>query len=186
MRQGVPAERTKLATGLLTMLRLVGSTASLTVLYFVLPMTARFTAATLVVLVVGLLAVAALIFLQALAIRHSAHPRLREIEALAVSFPLFILTFATTYYLMNENGPGTFGQPVTRLDALYFTVTVFATVGFGDLTAQTQAARAVVTVQMVGDLLFLGLAVRVLTGAARQGLQRSGNREQDRDRPQAQ
>src|SRR5208282_4777456 len=64
------------------------------------------------------------------------------------------------------------GQPrqlqhslLTRTDSLYFTVTTFSTVGFGDITATSQAARLVVTVQMILDLLVLGLGIRVFIGA---------------------
>ena len=35
----------------------------------------------------------------------------------------------------------------TRLDSIYFTVTTLSTVGFGDIAAHSQGARAVVTVQ---------------------------------------
>jgi len=38
-------------------------------------------------------------------------------------------------------------------------------VGFGDITATSQAARLVVTVQMILDLLVLGLGIRVFIGA---------------------
>jgi len=58
-----------------------------------------------------------------------------------------------------------FGEPLTHTDALYFTVTVFSTVGFGDITAKTEAARLVVTAQMITDLLVLGLGIRVILGA---------------------
>jgi len=57
-------------------------------------------------------------------------------------------------------------------DALYFTVTVFSTVGFGDITAKTEAARLVVTGQMITDLVTIGLAVKVIVGAVKQGRQR--------------
>ena len=57
------------------------------------------------------------------------------------------------------------------LDALYFTVTVFATVGFGDIVATTQLARLVVTVQMILDLGVLGLGIRVFLGAVQRGRQ---------------
>ena len=50
-----------------------------------------------------------------------------------------------------------FSQPLSRTDAIYFTVTVFATVGFGDITAKTEAARLVVTGQMITDLIAIGL-----------------------------
>jgi hypothetical protein len=48
---------------------------------------------------------------------------------------------------------------------LYSTVTVFSTVGFGDITAKSQAARLVVTGQLITDLIILGLAVKVVAGA---------------------
>jgi hypothetical protein len=46
-----------------------------------------------------------------------------------------------------------FAGPLTRTDALYFTVTVFPTVGFGDITARSETARIVVTGQMIADLV---------------------------------
>jgi hypothetical protein len=46
---------------------------------------------------------------------------------------------------------------------------VFSTVGFGDITAKTQTARLVVTGQMIADLIILGLAIKVITGAVRRG-----------------
>jgi hypothetical protein len=61
---------------------------------------------------------------------------------------------------------------MTRTGALYLTVTVFATVGFGDLTAKTEAARLVVTGQMITDLIILGLGARVIVGAVTRGRQR--------------
>jgi hypothetical protein len=65
-----------------------------------------------------------------------------------------------------------FSQPLNHTDALYFTVTVFATVGFGDITATTAAARLVVTGQMIIDLIILGLGARVILGAVSRGRQR--------------
>jgi len=38
-----------------------------------------------------------------------------------------------------------FGGHLSHTDGLYFTVTVFSTVGFGDITAKTETARLVVT-----------------------------------------
>ena len=61
---------------------------------------------------------------------------------------------------------------MTRLDSMYFTVTVFATVGFGDITAVSQGARAVTTVQMMGGLVLVGLIARVIVGAVQVGRSR--------------
>jgi hypothetical protein len=47
------------------------------------------------------------------------------------------------------------------------TVTVFSTVGFGDITPKTELARLLVTGQMVVDVIILGLAIKVIVGAAR-------------------
>lgn len=53
-------------------------------------------------------------------------------------------------------------QALTRTDSLYFTVTVFATVGFGDISPASQAARLAVTAQMILNLIVVGLGVRLL------------------------
>ncbi len=55
---------------------------------------------------------------------------------------------------------------------MYFSSTVFTTVGFGDITAKSEAARLVVTVQMWLDLVFLGLVLRVVTQAIKYSQQR--------------
>ena len=67
---------------------------------------------------------------------------------------------------MAAHHPANFStHPLTRTDTLYFTVTVFSTVGFGDITAASQSARLVVTAQMLLDLVALGLLVRAFVGA---------------------
>ena len=78
-------------------------------------------------------------------ILRSRFPDLRAVEALATSIPLFLLLFASTYVVLAAISASDFSEPLTRTDALYFTVTVFSTVGFGDITAKTEAARLVVT-----------------------------------------
>jgi putative Mn2+ efflux pump MntP len=67
---------------------------------------------------------------------------------------------------------GNFNQPLTRTDALYFTVTVFATVGFGDIVATTQGARLVVMGQMVAGIVIIGLGARIIVDAVKRGQQR--------------
>ena len=66
---------------------------------------------------------------------------------------------------MDSISTGAFSQPLTRTDALYFTVTVFSTVGFGDITAKAESARLVVTGQMIADLIVLGVAIKIIVGA---------------------
>ena len=49
-------------------------------------------------------------------------------------------------------------HPLTHTDVLYFTVTVFTTVGFGDITGTSQSARLAVTAQLLLDLVALACA----------------------------
>ena len=44
---------------------------------------------------------------------------------------------------MSAMSASNFGGHLTHTDGLYFTVTVLSTVGFGDITAKTEAARLV-------------------------------------------
>jgi len=78
---------------------------------------------------------------------------------------LFLLLFASAYFVMEKGSPASFTHPLTRTDALYFVVTTFSTVGYGDITPVSQTARIVVTVQMLLDLLALGLGIRAFVGA---------------------
>lgn len=156
----------------LSLIRTVVTVVLLTVLYFILPLDTRVKDAAFIYVVVGLVGVGALLVYQTVSIAASHYPLLRAIESYATSAPLYLLLFSTTYYEMQRSFPAAFAATLTRLDALYFTVTVFTTVGFGDITPHSQSARAVVTVQMLGNLIFLGVAVRLLSGAVQRNRQR--------------
>jgi voltage-gated potassium channel len=77
--------------------------------------------------------------------------------------------FASAYFILSLDDPSTFTEPLTRSDAVYLTVTIFATVGFGDISAQTETARLLVTAQMLLDLVVLGLGIQVILGAVKRG-----------------
>jgi voltage-gated potassium channel len=98
---------------------------------------------------------------------RSKHPILRAVEALALTVSLFLLSFSRIYLSNSVTDPTTFTQPLDNATALYFTVTVFATVGFGDIVATSGPARVIVSVQMLLDLAILGFAVRITFGVAR-------------------
>ena len=109
---------------------------------------------------------------QVRAIAGSRYPAIRAFETLGLIIPFYLLLFASTYFLMERASAANFTQPLTRTDALYFSVTVFTTVGFGDITAKSETARVVLIVQMLADLALLGAGARVLLGAVRRGRQR--------------
>lgn len=148
-----------------TVLRSLLIAATVVVGYFVLPLSSSLAVDTALELLIGLLALSALLTWQVRQILRSPFPALQAFAALAVALPLFLTLFASTYYVMGDADPGNFSETMTRLDSMYFTVTVFATVGFGDITAVSQGARAVTTVQMVGGLVLVGLIARVIFGA---------------------
>jgi hypothetical protein len=151
------------------MLRAGASTAALVAIYYVLPLNRVDGWVAVAILVLGLVALVGLVIFQVRSIIASPFPALRGIQALATSVPLFLLLFAATYVVLATMSAGNFSQPLTHTDALYFTVTVFATVGFGDITATTQVARLVVTGQMIADLIIIGIAAKVIVGAVQRG-----------------
>jgi voltage-gated potassium channel len=155
-----------------TVLRVAGTVTGLFVLYYLLPLDRASEPAAITMLVIGLIAFATLLTFQVRWIIRSRFPGLRAVEAMATSIPFFLLMFASTYVVLAATSAGSFGGPLSHTDGLYFTVTVFTTVGFGDITAKTETARLVVTGQMLADLIVLGVALRVVVGAVRRGRQR--------------
>jgi hypothetical protein len=157
---------------LLAALRAVLSIAAVVTVYYYLPLDRTSTGGAIAFLIGGLLVFAALTVFHVRVITRSRFPGVRAVEALAISIPLFIVLFASTYFVMERLTAASFGVPLTRTDALYFAVTVFATVGFGDITAKTEAARLVVTGQMIADLVFVGVGIKVIVGAVGRGQRR--------------
>jgi len=174
--QGQAAVRPSLARVAWTVLRVTVSVAALGALYYLLPLDHSSAPAAITMLLIGLAGFVALVTVQVWMIIRSPFPGLRAIESLAVSVPLFLLLFAATYVVLAALSASNFGGRLTHTDGLYFTVTVFSTVGFGDVTAKTEIARLVVTGQMIADLIIFGVAIKVITGAVRRGQQRRTER----------
>ncbi|HEY0815214.1 MAG TPA: potassium channel family protein [Pseudonocardia sp.] len=154
-----------------SLLRSAALSVSLVLAYYLLPLRPG-TGAALSWLVGGLAVVLAVLAYQVRAIIAAKYPRLRAINALAIGAPLIIVIFAATYFLLAASDPASFSQPLDRTAALYFTVTVLATVGFGDITPVTTVARVAVMVQMAVDIAILGFAAKVLLGAVDRGLRK--------------
>jgi hypothetical protein len=154
------------------LVRAAVSTILLVVLYYVLPLSGKIDTSATVGLVIGLLGFGTIATWQIRTIASSQYPRLRAVQAVATLIPLLLVLFASTYFLMARSNEVAFSQPLTRTDALYFTVTVFSTVGFGDIVPQAQSARVVTMVQMLADLITIGLVAHVILGAVQVGLRR--------------
>jgi voltage-gated potassium channel len=154
------------------LLRASATAAALLVLYFTLPITGSIDRSTAVLLVLGLLAFAGVVTWQVRSVLRSPYPGLRAVESLAAAIPLFLVLFAAVYLRIADLDGSAFSEPLSRTDALYFTITVFSTVGFGDIVPRTDLARVVTMVQMLGDLVFVGLVLQVMIGAVKLGLRR--------------
>jgi voltage-gated potassium channel len=97
----------------------------------------------------------------------AALPELRAVEALGIVIALFLALFSGIYLAMSHESPHTFSRALDHTQALYFTISVFSTVGFGDITPRTDTARLVVSAQMLLDLAIIGAVVRLIFNAAR-------------------
>ena len=151
-------------------LRVIGVSVMLVVAYFAAPIGQDADGVGLLMLALGSAGFVGLVWFQILRIIDSPLPQLRAAEALATVVLVVIVGFALLYVAMSSSDSAGFSEPITKVNGLYFTVTVLATVGFGDITAVSDSARLVVTVQMLIDLLIVGVLVKIIVGASRIGL----------------
>lgn len=151
------------------LLRAGATSALLVVLYYLLPLDRDSVSSLAIALTLGLVLLTATAVWEVRAIVRSRAPAVRAAQALATLVPFFLLLFASTYFVLSSQAPTTFSEPLTRSDALYFTITTFATVGFGDITPRSEAVRLLVAGQVLLDLVILGLGIRVIFGAVKKG-----------------
>ncbi len=163
-----PVESASRAAILWTVIRVTLAVSALLLAYFVAPLDTRSGAAVRVTaIVVGLVVFGAIFVRQVRQIRRAKHPMLRAIEAAALVATLFVVVMASIHFGLARATPSSYSEALDRMDALYFTVTTLATVGFGDITPTSGVTRAVTTVQMVLGVILLGAGLRLLVGIAR-------------------
>ena len=156
------------------LLRTTLSVSALFAAYFLIPTRSPEEGSDLPWLILELCVFAVIVAVQVPAIVKAKYPILRAVETLAVVVPLYLLIFARIYLSSSLTDPSGFSQPLNDVAALYFTVTVFSSVGFGDIVAQTDNLRLLVTLQMVLNLVVFGVVIRLLASAARRGVARRG------------
>ena len=153
-------------SGRLRWLRLGVLSGGLLLMYFVVPATPRLPAGAVVARsTVTLLTFALLGFLivRQLRLEVDRGPDYR-VDGLVASVMAVIVVFSLAYYVMAEQDPSQIAGLHTRIDALYFTVSTLATVGFGDVHATGQAARVMVLLQMFFNVVFITTAATLLSG----------------------
>jgi voltage-gated potassium channel len=131
-------------------------------LYFSVPVRSD-TAHSGVRIVVSVLVLVALSYVVAVLVRLQLSADDRRIDGLVLALATGILVFALGFYVIEVHDPGQIRGLHTRLDALYFAMTTVLTIGYGDVHAHGQLARAVVLVQMVFDVVVLAAATTTIT-----------------------
>ena len=152
--------------------RIVGATITLLVLYALVPVPGRSGAGAFVGMVIGSLAFVGVLGWQIRTIARSDFPVVRAVQVIGLAVPVLITAFAFMYLSVSESDPASFSEEFNRVGAIYFTVTTLATVGYGDITPVTDAARILVTSQMLFNLALIAGVARLVILAARVGLQR--------------
>ena len=148
------------------------SAVPLLMLYYLAPLDGPLDISTLIGFAVGLVAFAVVMIWQVRAIVSSDAPRLRTVRAVVIGVSTLFVVFAATYSVISNGQPDSFSEPLSRTDALYFTLTTFATVGFGDIAPRTDLARIVVMIQMITGLIAVGLLGKIVFAAMQKGLRR--------------
>jgi voltage-gated potassium channel len=92
----------------------------------------------------------------------------RKIMVFISAVLMVVLVLGTLLYVVEGPEHGFTDIPT----AVYWAVTTITTVGFGDITARSRTGRILTMVQMMGGLLLVGVAARVLASAVQEGLHR--------------
>lgn len=107
-------------------------------------------------------------------VAHAKFPTLRAVEALILVAGMFLALFSMIYVMVSLSDPASFTEVLDPFTGYYFSLTVLATVGFGDITPTTSLARSITMVQMSLDLAFIAVVIRIFTSSARRALQARG------------
>lgn len=139
------------------------------VVYFVLPLDREF--GQLIATLLVIFTAASLIPLsirQAQTVLYSPEPLFDAMRCIVSALVFLVIAFSSAYFVLAANYDTQIKGVDTKLDAIYFTITILATVGFGDITATGQTARAIVSGQMVVNFAVLAVSLRVITWALKE------------------
>lgn len=117
--------------------------------------------------VIGAVAiVAGAIVLALRSVVRAEFPILRATETISMIVGVLIVGFASVYLTASGADPDAFSEPLDHTGAIYFALTTATTVGYGDIAPRSNPARIAVMVQMVANVVVLGVATRLLIGTA--------------------
>lgn len=100
--------------------------------------------------------------------------QMARLHTLVLVVYVIVPTFALGYFALARAADGQFDGLATKTDALYFTLTTPATVGFGDVVATGQIARVLISFQIVFNPVIVATAGSILASQLRGRLERTG------------
>ena len=86
---------------------------------------------------------------------------------LVILITFFVLSFSWLYRQIEAADPGSFSEPLSAMSAVYFTIAILSTVGFGDIRPLTDPTRAIVTAQMVLGVGLLAATISLVAKTTR-------------------
>lgn len=147
-------------------MRLVGLVLILVGVFFVVPIRDDPPGGLLLHTATAVLLLGCLALVVVAQLRRSIRDQ-RRTDGLVGSIVAVLLVFALAFYALAVHRPDELTGIRTRLDALYFSASTMMTIGYGDVHANGQTARALVLVQMVFDAVFVAAAAGLLTARLR-------------------
>jgi hypothetical protein len=146
----------------------IGTVIGLIATYYLIPMTGQVWWLGFVLGPVAAVVLVPLAFRNARRILTGKHPLAEVVRALAVVVAVLVLGFAASYYALEHHWPGEVDGLRTKTDAMYFSITTVATVGYGDIHPTGQLARLIASVHMLANVVLIGVSVRLVSWAIRQ------------------
>jgi voltage-gated potassium channel len=142
--------------------------AGMVVVFYSAPVNTQVsTARTALAVLLTLLGIAALAWAITAQLKRQLHSRSEDVRSLVMLLVLVAMVFALSFYALEEHSPAQLQGLATRTDALYFTVSTLATVGFGDVHAVGQLARGLVILQLIFNVTFVGALVSTVAQTVR-------------------
>lgn len=136
-------------------------------LYYLAPLDGGSRTFVAIRVAVTLLLLAATVWGATRLIVRSRFPVLVTLVTVSTIATFALIAFAATYRLLSADDVAAFNEPLGHTDALYFSLTTTTTVGFGDIAPVSGAARGVVMVQMLANVVVLGGVMQALFHTAR-------------------